>query len=35
MSGNLPALEVRDLSLSIGGAKILDAINLMVHPNEI
>lgn len=29
------ALEVEDLSLSIGGAKILDGINLQVRQNEI
>lgn len=29
------ALEVEDLSLSIGGAKILDGINLQVNENEI
>lgn len=29
------ALEVEDLSLSIGGAKILDGINLQVNQNEI
>nr|NCW97146.1 ATP-binding cassette domain-containing protein [Actinomycetota bacterium] len=29
------ALEVNDLSLSIGGAKILDAISLKVEQNEI
>ena len=31
----VPALRVEDLSLAIGGAKILDGISLSVNKNEV